>query len=290
MFDVLIRALNAFLMIAMPLALGVYLARKLDSSWRLFGIGAVTFVGSQILHIPFNFWVLNPLLENFGLSITQTGIQLVIVAVLYGLSAGVFEEVARYVVYRFWLKKQKERTWQSALMFGAGHGGIEAIIFGVLAGVSLIRLLALRDADLSTLFPADQLEIAREQVAMYWSLPWYGALLGAIERVSAICFHISATVLVLQAFRRRNILWLGAAIAWHTILDAVAVYAGQTWNVYVTEALVGVMGILSVVIIFLLREPSETSGEPLPELEVLSLDEIEVNEISVDKVEDSRYV
>jgi uncharacterized membrane protein YhfC len=289
MVDILARALNAFLMIAIPLALGVYLVRKLDLPWRLFGIGAATFVASQVFHIPFNFLMLNPLIEKFGLSINQTGIQLAIVAVFYGLSAGVFEEVARYIVYRVWLKKENERTWRSALMFGAGHGGSEAIIFGVLAGISLFRLLALRDADLSVIFPADQLELAREQVELYWSLPWYGALLGAVERVTAISFHLSATVLVLQAFRRRNILWLGAAIGWHTILDAVAVFAGQTWSMYATEALVGVIGILSVVIIFLLREPPETPGEPLLDVEILSLDEIEVSEISVENVEDSRY-
>ncbi len=290
MLEILIRLLNAFLMIGMPLILGVYLARKLDLPWRLFGIGAVTFIVSQVFHIPFNAWVLNPLLGKLGLSITQVGIQLIIVAILYGLSAGIFEEVARYIVYRFWLKRRSDRTWRSALMFGAGHGGIEAIIFGVLAGISLIRLLALRDADLSAIFPANQLEIAKEQIEFYWSLPWYGALLGAIERLSAICFHLSATVLVLQAFRRGKILWLGAAIAWHTLLDAVAVFAVQTWNMYVTEALVGVLGILSVGIIFLLREPDETLDEPRPEIRVLSLNEVEAGELSGEHVEESRYV
>lgn len=260
--------------------------------WRLFGIGAATFVASQVFHIPFNLWLLNPLLDKFGLSLSvaQTGIGLVVVAIIYGLSAGVFEEGARYMVYRFWLKKDNERTWQSALMFGAGHGGTEAIIFGILAGVSLIRLIAFRDADLSTVFPADQLEIAKAQVEMYWSLPWYGALLGAFERAFAICFHLSATVLVLQSFRRRNILWLGAAIIWHTILDAVAVYAGQTWNIYITEALVGVVGILSIVLVFVLRDPPEAPIEPLPDIEVLSLADVEVTNVSLDSVEDSRYV
>jgi uncharacterized membrane protein YhfC len=133
MFDIFVRLLNALLMIAMPLALVIYLTRKLNVGWRLFGIGGVTFVASQVLHIPFNLWVLNPLMEKFGLSISQIGMQLVIVAILYGLSAGVFEETARYLVYRFWLKKDAERTWRSALIFGTGHGGIEAIILGVLS-------------------------------------------------------------------------------------------------------------------------------------------------------------
>jgi uncharacterized membrane protein YhfC len=290
MFDIFIRALNALLTIAMPLALGIILTRKLSVSWRLFGIGAVTFVASQILHIPFNIFILSPLLERQDLSIAKVvGVQLLIVAILYGLSAGVFEEVARYIVYRFWLKKENERTWRSALMFGAGHGGIEAIIVGVLGIITLIRLLALRDVDLATLVPPDQLEVAKAQVELYWSLPWYGALLGAIERAFAICFHLSATVLVLQAFRRKNILWLGAAIAWHTLLDAVAVFASHTWSIYVAEALIGILGLLSLVIVFALRETSEIPDETGPDWEVLTLDEIEVEEISIDNLEDSRY-
>ena len=290
MFDFFVRALNALLMIAMPLTLGVYLTRKFSVPWRLFGIGAVTFVASQIFHIPFNIFVLNPVLEKQGLSITQVvGVQLLIIAILYGVSAGFFEEVARYIVYRFWLKKENERTWRSALIFGAGHGGIEAVITGVLAVVTLIRLLALRDMDLTTLVPAEQLEVAKTQVELYWSLPWYGALLGAMERAFAICFHLSATVMVLQAFRRKNILWLGAAIAWHAFFNAVAVMAAQTWSVYVAEALIGILGLLSLVIVFMLREPSETPDEPRSEVEVLSLDEIEVEEISKQNLEDSRY-
>jgi uncharacterized membrane protein YhfC len=291
MFAIAIRSLNALLMIAMPLVLGVFLARKLGVVWRLFGIGAITFIASQVFHIPFNFWVLTPLLEELGLRITQSvGGQLLIIAVVYGLSAGVFEEMSRYIVFRFWLKSENNRTWRSALMFGAGHGGIEAILFGVLAAVALVQLFALRDADLATIIPADQLEIAKRQIDLYWSFPWYGSLLGAVERAIAICFHLSATVMVLQVFKRKNILWLGAAIVWHTILNTVAVYAGQTWGIYITEMLLVVLGFLSLAIIFLLREPVEFQDEPRPDVEVLSLEEIEVNDISIDNLENSRYV
>ena len=290
MVDVIVRLLNALLMVAIPLVLGVGLTRKFAVGWRLFGIGALTFIASQVFHIPFNTWVLNPLLGKLGLSITQSGLQLLVVAILYGLSAGIFEEIARYLVYRFRLKSDADRTWERALMFGTGHGGIEAIIFGILAGFSFFRLLAFRDADLSALIPANQLSLAKEQVELYWSLPWYGALLGAVERAFAISFHLSATVLVLQAFKRKNILWLWAAIFSHTVLDAVAVYAGQTWNMYVTEALIGVFAVISLVIVFLLREPKTFQDERIPEKEFNLQEKLENQELSTEKLEDSRYV
>jgi uncharacterized membrane protein YhfC len=289
MFDIIVRLLNALLMIAMPLVLGVYLALKLNVGWRLFGIGAVTFIVAQVLHIPFNYWVLNPIIEKLGLGISQTGVQLVIVAILYGLSAGVFEEVARYIFYRFWLKKDSDRTWSSAVMFGAGHGGVEAIVLGLLGLIAFVQLLVLRDADLSTQVPVDQLELAKMQVETYWALPWYAALMGAIERVAAISFHISASVLVLQVFRRRNLLWLLLAIGWHTLLDAVAVFGMQTWGMYITEALIVSLGALSVVIVFLLREPDSAVDADNPsQREILTID-IETQKPSLENLEDSRY-
>lgn len=290
MFDIFMRLLNALLMIAIPLALGVYLNRKLNCTWRLFGIGAIAFIASQVLHIPFNFLVLNPLLGKLGLSISQTGMQLAIVAVFYGLSAGVFEEGARYIFYRFWLKKDTDRTWNSAVMFGAGHGGSEAIILGVLALMALVQMVVLRDVDLSTQVPADQLELAKMQVETYWAQPWYAVLLGSVERVAAISFHISASVLVLQAFRRRNIIWLFLAIGWHTLLDAVAVFGMQTWGAYVTEALVFGMGILSIVFILLLREPIASPEDEQTQIIEEILPEIEPQKPSSDHLEDSRYV
>jgi len=72
---IFVRALNSLLMIALPLGLGVFLVKRLRVEWKTFGIGAVIFVASQILHIPFNFWVLSPGVERLGLSGAAGGIQ-----------------------------------------------------------------------------------------------------------------------------------------------------------------------------------------------------------------------
>jgi uncharacterized membrane protein YhfC len=289
MFDVAIRSLNALLMIAMPLALGVYLYRKLGSGWRLFGVGAVTFVASQLLHIPFNIWVLNPFIRRLDESMASPT-YLIIAALLLGLSAGVFEEVARYLVYRFRLVSKQDRSWAGALMFGAGHGGIESILIGVLVVNGFIRLFAYKDANLETLIPIGQVETVRAQVILFWSLPWYAAILGAVERAATLCFHMSATVLVLQVFLRKHIMWLFAAIGLHALFDAMAVYASQIWNVYVTEALIVAAGIVSIGIIFLLREKSFELDEKTPAKTDKQPIEIETQKPSKDHLEDSRYV
>ena len=64
--DIAVRLLNGLLMIAMPIALGIYLVRRTGQHWKLFLVGAVLFVASQVLHIPFNLIVLNPILEQIG--------------------------------------------------------------------------------------------------------------------------------------------------------------------------------------------------------------------------------
>ena len=289
MFDIAIRSLNALLMIAMPLVLGVYLYRRLGTGWRLFGVGALTFIASQLLHIPFNIWVLNPLIRGLDESMASTP-YLIVAALLLGLSAGVFEEVARYLVYRFRLRGKRDRNGASALMFGAGHGGIESIIIGVLVIYGFVRLFAYKDASLETLIPIDQVETVRSQVELFWSLPWYGAILGAVERAATLCFHMAATVLVLQVFRRKNILWLFAAIGWHAFYDAMAVYASQTWSVYVTEALIVAAGIASIALIFLLRDkPVGLEDESSAKTDTMPI-EIATQKPSIDHLEDSRYV
>ncbi len=290
--DVLVRSLNPLLMFAMPLALGVFLARRLRVGWRLFAIGAVTFIGSQVLHIPFNQWVLAPGVEKLGLMGAPDFTSLVIVAVLFGLSAGLFEEIARFLVLRYWLREA--RSWREGMMFGAGHGGIEAILLGVLVVYGLIQMMAYRNADLSALVSPEELPLAQAQLEAYWALPWYDALLGALERAFALCIHLGAAVLVLQVFTRRNPIWLILAIGWHTLVNAVALISQSVWGIYVTMALIGLMAGLSLAMAFALRrfEGDEPPAAALPSLPAERLKgklSIEEGPIPEERLDESRF-
>lgn len=52
-----------------------------------------------------------------------------------GLMAGLFEETGRFVAFKTVLKRKQEKD-QNALMYGAGHGGFEAI---VILGLAMIN-------------------------------------------------------------------------------------------------------------------------------------------------------
>jgi uncharacterized membrane protein YhfC len=290
--DVFFRSLNALLMIALPLALGAFIAHRWRASWRLYAIGVVTFVGAQIFHLPFNAAVLSAAIERISLMLPHGHMPLWLLALLYGLSAGLFEEVARYLVYRLWLRDV--RTWRQALMFGAGHGGIEAILLGGLATVALIQAIAYRGSDLSTLVPPENLEAAIAQLEAYWALPWYAAVLGAVERVFALCFHLCAAILVLQSFTRRSLIWLVLAIGWHTLVNAVAVFTMGMWGAYAAEGVSGLAALLSFGVILAFKGrveaqqtlPQEPSPEPGLALAALTENE----DISQERLNNSRYV
>lgn len=250
--------LNSLLMIGLPIALAWLIHKKRGAAWRLFWIGAGTFILSQVFHLPFNalfFSSISGWLEGLP---EMTG--LIISAVLLGLSAGVFEEGARYLTYRFWAKDA--RTWGRGLMLGAGHGGIEAIILGVIAGANFVFLLGFRAGYFQSLIPPEQsAEIGLAAETLFTS-PWYDLLLGAFERIFALCLHLALSLMVMQVFTRGALRWLFLAIGWHALVDAGLVFALRIYGPYVTEGLVALAGIISLLIIFALKEPEPLEPEP----------------------------
>jgi uncharacterized membrane protein YhfC len=263
---VITNFLNWLLMITLPILLGIYLIRKFKFSARIWWIGAAIFIISQVLHLPFNSYILNPFLADLQGSLPGS-LGILVVALILGLSAGIFEEFARYGMFRWWLKDN--RTWRSAILAGAGHGGAEAIILGLYLLYVYINMIAVRNVDLNTLNLApDQLPIVQQQVQQYWNTPWYNTLIPFVERVFTIPFHIMASVMVVQVFTRRpgqqQLGWLGLAILLHTIMDASAVFIASQWSVYAAEAVLGGLAILDVIIIFVLRQPEPESPASAP--------------------------
>ena len=230
-------------MLVLPIFLWLCFTRKFALSWKLVLAGALTFIAAQVLHIPL----------VFGMNSFLQTLPLLANAIILGLLAGIFEETARYILFKFILKNT--RSWQEGSVVGLGHGGIEAILLGILAAVGFVTMLGYRSIDLSTVpsIPADQLELARQQVAAYWSAPWYMALMGFVERIFAICLHVSLSVMVLYAVVYRKPVWFWLALLWHAFVDAVAVYVAQEVGILAVEGIVAVFAIISLWIVLNMR-------------------------------------
>ncbi len=125
----------------------------------------------------------------------------------------------------------------------------------MLAALAFINMLAYRYVDLSTVpsIPLEQLELAKQQVNAYWATPSYMAILGFVERIFAICLHVSLSVMVMYGLVSRKPIWFWLAVTWHMVVDAVAVYVGQNISIIALEGIMGVFALISLGIVFWIK-------------------------------------
>jgi len=242
----LVFTVQVLFMLGLPVALALFLRWRWGLRWKLFWVGCLTFVGSQVVHIPLV--VVEKLgLEAIGALTWPFPVLVFVDALLLGLMAGICEEPARYLGYRFLLRK--ERRWRESLMFGVGHGGIESVIAGIVVLVNVVVISWLANTDLASLglvgTPAEQVQ---QQIDAFLVLPPYVPILGGLERLWAILLHLSLTVLVWRTLTTRRWRYFLAAIGWHWLVDtgAMLILVGTDGNVLVTEAMVAVAGLLSL--------------------------------------------
>ncbi|WNG28736.1 YhfC family intramembrane metalloprotease [Cystobacter fuscus] len=243
--------------VAMPFLLARWVRRRLGFARKTLEVGALAFALSQLLtRVPAVQVIQYQLREE--LKSSQTLLTLWIVAL--SLSAGVFEETARFIAFKYPLKDF--RRWRDAVGFGIGHGGLEsAVLVGGMAIIGLINVVALSRLDPSTLpLPAEQLEQIRAAKAQVAGLRWWEPLLGAYERVGAMAFHIAMSVLVLQRFLRDQLRWYWLALGLHTLFNLLAALVARAAGNMAAEGVVTVFALLSLWIILRLREEGEGDG------------------------------
>lgn len=246
------------LMLVLPIVLGWWIRRRYGPGWGIFVAGALTFVASQVVHLPLN-WALGLIGGGRGVATWP----LIPMALVAGLSAAVCEEGARWIVLAFFLKRV--RTWAPGLQYGAGHGGGEAMIFGLLVVVNLATMLVLPSMEqIFAALPPDAAEQVRYGGSAYWATPWYMAAVGGVERVFAITLQIAMALLVVRSVAERRVKYLAAAIGFHTAVDAFAVWGIQTLGPLGTELGVAAFALGALWLIRRLRRPMTPPSEPKP--------------------------
>lgn len=220
MFDSAVRFVAAIACIFLALGLGRFVNRQLGGQWNTYRLGCFCFLASQVVHVPFNAVVLQ-VIFGFDQSAIENahGIQLASLAVFLGLSAGFCEETARWLLYKY---RFSTLDFTSAVMFGAGHGGCEAMIIGVMGIAQLIGMSMLRD------FPPDdapdnEAAAIDKAVSAYWDASPVVVMLGPLERAWALVLHCCLSVLVLQSFVHSSWYGYGLAVALHAAVDMFAV-------------------------------------------------------------------
>jgi len=245
--------------IVYPLALALVAHRRLQVSWRYFWFGALIFLLFQLVTRV-------PLVSILGVALAPalraSPVARWVWLVALALTAGLAEEIGRYVGYR-WLMGREEKTWRKAVMYGMGHGGLESIV--LVGGGALLSLVGVA-VTVATVHPASLPAAQRHTViAQFTALaaqPGWTPLLGAWERLWTLPFHIAMSVIVLQVFRRGQLRWLWVAVGAHALLDFVSVALIQALSTslptrtidLIVEGFIAAVGLVAIWVIFALRD------------------------------------
>jgi len=236
-------ALVALLEILVPLALGYWAVKKFGLSWRVFALGALFFIIVQVFHAPFVILTQNPL--YFALLPFGSRAALVGLALYLGLMAGLFEEIGRYLVYRYLFRRQEiPLTRENGLLFGTGWGGVESMIVALVVLASMASYILLTGDAGAIPLPDDPL--VQAEVEALRALTPLDILPGLAERMMTITLHIAWSLMVLVSVVYGKRALLALAILWHAAVDAAAVYLVQTQGVLVTEAVIFLFVVLAL--------------------------------------------
>ncbi len=243
--------------ILFPLVVALFVQRRLGVGWRYFGYGALVFLVSQILtRLPAVQVIQAALAPQLQASTAVRWAWLVALA----LTAGLFEEIGRYLGYR-WLMRREEKTWSRGVMFGLGHGGLESMV--LVAGLTLLTLVGLMNlaaAGVAPPLPPEQRARAAEQLAAVQAQSPFVPLVAIWERAWALGLQVGFSIVVLQVFQRRRLIWLLWAILAHAFVDLTAVSIPQVLGpgapaIVLAEGLVGVYGAIALWVTWRLRAP-----------------------------------
>jgi uncharacterized membrane protein YhfC len=235
-----------------PLALGFWIYRHYGARWGLFFVGVLTFIGSQLVHIPL---VIGWQYLSTNVLMLGEAAKPLVQAVTLGLLAGLCEEPARLV--GLLILRRLGRRWNSrdsALMLGTGHGGVESILVGVSVAVNYVVMMVARDT------PSTIPGLEPAMIEEFWGMAWHLPLAGAVERLIAILLHVTLSVMVWRALSRRQWGWLWLAILWHALVDMGAVLLlGQGWSAWAIEGALLVTVLVNVaILVYLWRSSPET--------------------------------
>lgn len=239
-----------------PIVGMIYLKKKCNASLKVFFIGALAFfIAVNIIESPIHTYFLsyNKSTANFLLNNP-------VAYMLYGgFMAGIMEETARLISFKFFIKGRDTTT---ALTYGIGHGGIEAILIGAIGSLnSIVYAILINKGGFQSIMEGasvskDVINATYNQFVDSASVLW---LITGLERAIAITIQISLSVLVLYAIREKKYIYYIVAIISHAIIDfpAALYQVGVLKNIYLVE--LGILVMAIVLAIFVFRNFSEKS-------------------------------
>jgi uncharacterized membrane protein YhfC len=234
--SVVFMGVSALVGLALPILLFLLFRKKYRADVAPFFVGCAVFIIFALILEG----ILNRLILSSAVGKTIQG-NIWLYGAFGGFMAGLFEETGRYAAFKTVLKKKLGND-RNALMYGAGHGGIEAVVLltlSMISNISLAMMLNMGMADKLTAQVTDPAALAQLNnsfAALAQTAPTV-FLAGAVERISAVALHLSFSVLVWFAAKDKKLFWLyPLAFALHAAVDLFAVVMAQGMkNAWVIE-------------------------------------------------------
>ncbi len=268
--SIIFMGISALLAIGAPVALIVVFRKK-------FRIQAVPVIAGAAVFVVFALF-LEAMIHNIVLAPESGSYEALMESpVLYmlyvGFMAGIFEETGRFVCFK--ILRHRYSGVKTALGYGVGHGGIEAILLvGVNMAASVITFISLNAMGAEQLAAGGASAEVVQAIATVAAVPPVQFLTGGVERLFAIAIQISLSVFVYYAaYDSKRWYLYPIAILLHAAIDFVpALYrnnllgqgAGAMW---IMEALVG---IYAAVLVFLAVRLHRQLGPKAPEIDITS--------------------
>lgn len=238
-----------------PIMLLIIIRIKTKAKISSFFIGALTFF---IFVVVFERMLHSVVLTGLG-NISQLITNNIWLYALYGgLAAGIFEETGRFISIKFYMKNNLNR--ENALMYGAGHGGMESILIVGLTYVSnLVGVFLLNSGMAATLFPGEQGAHSLYGLEVLITTPTYHFYIAGIERLLAITLHMALSILIYKAATQKGKMgYYPLAIGLHFICNFIVVIVAHYFSLVMAEIACLVCVAVAVVIATRIWNESKT--------------------------------
>lgn len=225
-----------------PIGLWIYFYKRERISGIAVLVGALTFFVSQIL-------LRMPLLQLIqGQSwFAAIGKNIWLLFLFLSLTAGIFEEVGRFLSFKFLLRRKLE--WKNGIAFGIGHGGIEAILLTGLTYINnIVFSLMINSGAFGQVSGTLTQGFSEYIVSSLTNTNPIMFLFAGFERIFAIIAHIAFSITVLYGVKYKKGTYLLYAILGHTLLNLPAVILSHYFGLW-SEVYVFVFAVLSIFVI-----------------------------------------
>lgn len=245
----ILYVLSIIVEIGLPVALVIWLLRKYQSSWILVITGMITYAVSELIHYP-ALSGLKTLFTNGTLATPEAKWVPLLNGLIIGLLAGLIENIIRWIGFK--VNSKNSKPFRSSIALALGHGGVEIALVGVLLAVNLFSVIFYNaGSQIAKGVSTATVQAYMQQIANYWSSPWYYAPISLFEHLVTFSLQFVASIMVWRAVSKEKPLWLLWAVLYQTLNEGIVTFlSGENWGLWEIEGVLALFLLLNILLLY----------------------------------------